>query len=145
MQDCYDVRSFAANNWQRNVGLAINELFGEAFMSKCVEIIRLRIKAEREEEFLAIEKVRFSEMRRRDTDLERRMFRLPFSTRTFVICTSWQSFEQAMTYSGERFQRERFQRFLRENVEDISIHFVEEIELDSLDGVSESLLASYSG
>jgi len=113
-------------------------------MSQCVELIQIAVKPRREEEFLSIEKVRFAEMRKKNAQLERRMFKLPFCTRTYVVCTTWPSRDEAVRYAGERFQRDRFHQFLAENVEALSIHFVDEVDLSSLDGVPAAVEEVYA-
>ena len=123
----------------------IEEFGRRSFLSKCVEIIEISGRPEQEDEFLSIEKVRFAEMRKKNAHLERRIFKVPFAAHTYAVCTTWQCLEEAVRYAGERFQRDRFHRFLCNIVESISIRFVEELELDSLEGVDDSILSKYSG
>jgi len=114
-------------------------------MSNCIEIIQLSVRVGKEDQLLSIESVRFAEMRKRNANLERRMFKVPFTPRTYAICTTWPSREDAVRYAGERFQRDRFQGFLSEIVENFSVHFVEEFNLDTLEGVDDSVLSRYAG
>lgn len=114
-------------------------------MSRCIEIIRLQVRSGREDEFVAIERVRFAEMRRKNPDIERRLFKVPFSQNGFVVCTSWPAREDAIRYAGERFQRERFQKFLRENIDDMSLHFLEEIDLQDMASVPQDVRTDYAG
>jgi antibiotic biosynthesis monooxygenase (ABM) superfamily enzyme len=112
-------------------------------MKRCVEVLVYRVKQGKVDDLVAINKVRYEVMKKVPGCRHVLLIRLPFGDNVYARIVIWESKDTAMRYCGERLQRDRFLDFLKDNVEDMAILFLDEIDLSDMSDVPEEIKNRY--
>jgi hypothetical protein len=103
-------------------------------MKRCIEVLVYKVKPEKVDDFIAINKVRYAVLKELPGCQGVLLIKLPFVENVYIRMVIWESREVAIKYCGE---------FLRENTEDFAILFLDEIDLSDMTSVSQDLIDRY--
>jgi heme-degrading monooxygenase HmoA len=112
-------------------------------MKRCIEVLVYKVKPEKVDDFIAINKVRYAVLKELPGCQGVLLIKLPFVENAYIRMVIWESREVVIKYCDKRLQRERYLEFLRENTEDFAILFLDEIDLSDMASVSQDLIDRY--
>lgn len=93
-----------------------------------IEILVCKVKKEKVDEFLKIERKRKKAMKVAKGCFGRFILKHPSVDNIFLICTKWRDKRTALNYCGKRLRRVRFQNFVERFLEGIEIVFYESVK-----------------
>jgi len=111
----------------------------------CIEVHVCKIHSGKVDDFISVNKVRLGVMKDIPGCIDVWLFKAPFLQDTFLRCVVWESKKLAMVYCGERFGKESYLDFLDEYVQEMTISFVDQVDLLDNEDVPEKIIRRFGG